>query len=112
MEPQDVDGRIAGERRGVDHEEEPPGLVVEVSRLAIEWLARDVADAVEPVLHDVALLLRDDAAELDRPDLCDRLHAEVVGGNRGGDEARRRRPEGPRAGLPTPQEPVFQALLP
>src|SRR2546425_3334923 len=74
MEPQDVDGRIAGERRGVDHEEEPPGLVVEVSRLAIEWLARDVADAVEPVLHDVALLLRDDAAELDRPDLRSEEH--------------------------------------
>src|SRR5438874_1104341 len=55
VELQDVDGGIVRERGRVDHEEEPAGLVVEIARFAIERLAGHVADAVEPVLHDVAL---------------------------------------------------------
>src|SRR2546427_8401493 len=40
--------------------------------------------------YDVALLLRVDAAQLERPHLTDRLNAEVVGRNGGGDEPRAR----------------------
>ncbi len=112
IELENVDRGIARQRARIDGEEKPAGLVIEVAGLAIDRLAGDVADAVEPVFHHVALLLRQDAAELQRPQLGDRLHAEIVGGDRGGDEPRRRRLERHVAGLDSPQDFVLQALVP
>ena len=109
---QNVEGGISGDGCRIDDEEEPAGFVIEVARLAIQRLARDVADAVEQVLDDVALLLREVAAELQRTSLGDGLHAEVVGGNRGGDETRRGRLKGDVARLHAPQEFVLQPLVP
>ena len=112
IERQDVHGGVPGQGRGVDHEEEPARLVVQVPRLAVQGLARDLADRVEPVFHHVALLLGEDAPQLDGPDLRDRLDAEVVGGNGGADEAGRRRLEGDVARLDPPQDFARQPFVP
>ncbi len=112
IEREDVDPRIPRQSGGVDHEKEAPRLVVQVTGLAVDRLARGLADSVEAVLHDVALLLREDTAELDRPDLRDRLDAKVVRRDRGADEARRGRLEGDVTGLDAPQHLVLQTLVP
>jgi len=112
IELQDIDRGVARQRAGIDGEEKAAGFIVEIARLAIDRLAGDVADTVEPVLHDIALLLRHDAAELQRAELGDRLHAEVVGGNGRGDEPRRRRLERHVARFHPSQDFVLQALVP
>src|SRR5947207_14426131 len=67
---------------------------------------------VEPVLHDVAFLLRDDAAELQGTDLGDRLHTEIVRRDRRRDEARRRRLERHIARFDAAQDLVLQPFVP
>ena len=112
IELQDIDGGKPGQRGGIDDEEESPCLVIEIPSLAIERLARHVAHRVEPILHDVALLLRDDPTELERTDLRDRLHTEIVRGDRRRDEARRRRLERHVARFDPAQDLVLQPLVP
>ena len=112
IELQDIDSAISGQRRRIDDEEESSGLVIEVSRLSIERLAGYGADRIEAILDDVAFLLGQDAAELDGTELRDRLDAEVVGGNRRGNESRRRRRERDVPGFHPPQDFVFQTFVP
>src|SRR6266516_4227454 len=87
-------------------------LLFEIGRHAVEGLRRRFADVVDAVLDDVALLLGEDAAQLEGAELPDRLYAEVVRGDGRTDEARPRDLEGDVADLDPPQHLVFQALVP
>src|SRR5439155_296899 len=78
----------------------------------VDGLGRDVADGVDPVRHDVPLLLRVDASQLERAELGDRLHAEVVRGDGRADEARARRLERDVPGLHPAQRLVLQPFVP
>ncbi len=112
VELQNVEGGISRDSRRIDDEEEPAGFIVEIARFAVERLAGDVADAVEAVFDDVALLLRQDAAQLERADLRDCLDAEIVRRNLRRDEPRRRRLERHVARFDAAQHLVFKSLVP
>ena len=112
IDVQDVDGRMAGDALGIDHPEEAAGLEVEVAHDPVLGLAGGAGPDVEDALGDGAALLgRHQRLELHRPQLEDAVHAEIGPRHRGGEEARRRRPEGHRAHLDALHHLVGQAFV-
>ena len=86
---QNVDPRVPGDRRGrVDDPEESTGLEIEITQLPVLWLAGSLADGVDPLGNLASLLGGGQRLELKRPDIESGVHAEVIGRDGGGDEAR------------------------
>src|SRR5438034_749153 len=112
VERQYVHRGRAGDEHRVYREEEPPHFVIEIPRHAVERLRRGLAHGVHAIFDHVALLLGEDTAQLEGPELPDRLHAEVVRRNARADEARRRHLKRDVADLDPPQRLVFEAFVP
>ena len=109
---QNVDAGVARERRGgIDHPEEPAGLEIQVSKLAVLGLARGLAHGIDSLGDLASLLGRGQRLELKRTDVEPGVYAEVIGRDRRGDESGLRRHKGDRPNLYTADDLVFESLI-
>ena len=111
VEIEDVDIRIAGEARRVDHPEEAAGLEVEVADPPVLRLAGGLPHGEHPLGHLASLLGGRQGLNLDPAHFESRIDPEVVGRNGCGDEAGGRRLKLDGADLDTADDLVFQPLV-